>query len=88
MVTITQQSFYLDTMKEDFGSLIQKDEDFQNFVDAIWQTRKGLYSLMDKRPDLFDSLKPQFDALNNLVSILLETGKGVYHPDKFYKPNI
>lgn len=37
MNAITQQSFYLDKMKEDFGAMIQKDEDFQNFIDAIWQ---------------------------------------------------
>lgn len=61
---------------------------FKISLTPFGKTRKGLYSLMDKRPDLFDSLKPQFYALNDLVSILLETGKGFYHPDKFYKPNI
>ena len=60
------------------NELFEKEEDFKEHVDNLWQTRSGLHCIFENRPDLKDALLPQLKTLDAIISTLIE--ERPYHP--------
>ncbi len=60
--------------------LIEKESDFREFVNSIRETRNGLYTILETRPDLEDKIAGQFHALNKLIAALLPRNGYEYPP--------
>lgn len=52
-------------------SLTKDEGAYREFMQSLRKTRNALYTLMERRPDLYESIKPQFESLNNLIGALL-----------------
>lgn len=63
-----------------FEKLIENENDFKDFVNALWATRKGLYSIIETRPDLRENVASQFHALNHLIDALLPVNNNYEYP--------
>lgn len=64
------QHYTAENLKQ-FEKLIKNEEDFRLFINSLWQTRAGLFKIIETRPDLKDSLANQFHTLNHLISAFL-----------------
>lgn len=53
------------------NNIMKNESSYVVFMQNIRKTQNGLLSIMRSRPELVDSIKPQFDALNHLISALM-----------------
>ncbi|MGN7758901.1 hypothetical protein ACTJIV_15620 [Chryseobacterium sp. 22532] len=63
---------YLSNKKIESLKSFFKDKDcYLEIMKNLYKTRKGLYSIIEQRPDLKEKVYPQFQTLNNLIGTLL-----------------
>ncbi|UCA62119.1 hypothetical protein KB553_11510 [Chryseobacterium rhizoplanae] len=63
---------YLSDEKIESLKMFFKDKDcYLEIMKNLYKTRNGLYSIIEKRPDLKEKVYPQFHTLNNLIGTLL-----------------
>ena len=60
--------------------LIEKESDYRELVNSLRDTRNGLYTILQNRPDLKENISRQFHALNNLIAALLPRNGYEYPP--------
>lgn len=63
---------YLSNEKiENLKSFFKDKNSYLEIMTNLYKTRKGLYSIIEQRPDLKDQIHPQFQTLNHLIGNLL-----------------
>lgn len=55
------------------------DENFKKHIDNLWKTRQGLYTILERNPELQTMIAPQYHTINNLIGVLIEDRP--YHPN-------
>jgi len=67
--------------KHDYGelnSLFKADRDYIENINALWNVRRGLHTIIEERPDLRGTIAPGFHTLNNIIGQLIKNRP--YHP--------
>ena len=70
-------------MTSRLDKLFESKEDFKKRVDALWKTRAGLNHIYDTRPELRESILPQFKAINDIIGVLVSERN--YHPSSGFQ---
>ena len=51
--------------------MFKDNKDFIQHLANLKHTVRGLYRIVETRPDLMETVGPQFDTLNELIGVLL-----------------
>lgn len=54
-------------------AMFSNNDDFLRHLRNLKQTRAGIYTIQERMPHLADAVFPQFDTLNELIGVLLNT---------------
>lgn len=79
IITQSKETYLSDEMIRRFKKLFRTEEDYTNHMRNLYNTRKGLYTILEEREDLKHIIQPQFHTLNELIGLLL-MDEGFQHP--------
>lgn len=52
-------------------SIFETETKYRKIMKDLWQTRQGLLTIIENRPDLKNQIAQQFDTLNHLIDAFL-----------------
>ena len=58
--------------------LFDTDEKLSNHLNSLWSTRAGLLKIIETRPDLEQTVLPQYKTINDIIGALIS--ERPYHP--------
>lgn len=60
-----------DQTAEKLNSIFESECKYRKVMKDLWQTRQGLLTIIENRPDLKNQIAQQFNTLNHLIDAFL-----------------